>query len=71
MTKYLDPSLERYERKVGPKDGNETVEKKCDQPAIVPKNFRKLDLPLIEHINAGCNQSEIKPGVQRTSLFQR
>jgi hypothetical protein len=39
MTDYLNPSLERNEMKVGPKDGKKTVDKKDSEPLIV---LRKL-----------------------------
>jgi hypothetical protein len=39
MTKNFDPPLESYEGKIRPGDGNETVEKKSDDPTVVPNNF--------------------------------
>ena len=39
MTKNFDPPFESYEWKIRPGDGNETVEQKSDEPAIVPNNF--------------------------------
>ena len=69
MTKNFDPPLESHEGKVGPGDRNETVEQKSDEPAVVPNDFRKTDLPLIKDIKARHNQDKEKPSVQRTSLF--
>ena len=69
MTKNFDPPLESHERKIGPGDGNETVEQKSDEPTVVPNDFRKTDLPLIKDIKARRNQDKVKPSVQRTSLF--
>ena len=39
MTKNSDPPLESYEGKIRPGDGNETVEKKGDQPTVIAKNL--------------------------------
>ena len=39
MTKNFGPPLESYEGKIRPDDGNETVEKKNDEPAILRNNF--------------------------------
>jgi hypothetical protein len=39
MTKNFDPPLESHEGKIRPNDGNETVEKKSDEPTVVQNNF--------------------------------
>src|SRR5437588_848347 len=39
MTKNFDPPLESHEGKIGPGDGNETVEKERDEPTILRNNF--------------------------------
>ena len=39
MTKNLGPPFESDEWKIGPGDGNETVEKKSYEPTVVQNNF--------------------------------
>ena len=39
MTKNFDPPLESHEWKIRPGNGNETVEQKNDEPAVVQNNF--------------------------------
>ena len=60
LTENFDPSLESHERKIGPNDGNKTVEQKSDEPAVILNNLGKTNLPFIEDVKPRCNQVRSK-----------
>jgi hypothetical protein len=55
VTEYFDPPLESHERKVGPKNGEKTVNEEDGEPLIVPNNPREPDLSFTQDVNAGRN----------------
>src|SRR5439155_6968488 len=60
MTENFDPPLESDEGKIGPGNGNETVEQKSDEPTVVVNDFGKTDLSLSEDAKARYNQHDAK-----------
>jgi hypothetical protein len=66
----FDPSLESYERKIGPNDGNKAVEQKGDEPAVILNDLVEANLPFIENISARGDQCEVDESVKRVSLLQ-
>ena len=71
VPQYLNPSLERHERMVGPGDGKEAVDEKDREPAVILQDLPQADLPLPKDIKTYCNHGKIETGIHWTPFVLR
>src|SRR5215470_17850293 len=68
MAKHFDPAFECYKRKIGPKDSEKAVKKKCYNPPIILNYLRQPDLPVVEDVKTRGYQHHVHQSIEGISL---